>query len=243
LNFQGGRTLGADSVVMATGIRPNTDFAESGGIKTGQGILANNKLQTNIGNIYAAGDVAEGPVLGSAAQEVHAIQPTAFEHGRVAGANMAGQNITYPGSLGLNVLDAVGLQVSSFGDWGNDKDTTTVSSDVTSIYRRLSWDGDRIVGAVMIGRATDVGALNDVGMVKGFIQAGTELGNWKDYIRENPLDVRKPYVACKVAEGLLKTTLTGQPATSGGRQYRYPSIEPVTQRTPWHKDLVAEAPE
>ena len=151
--------------------------------------------------------------------------------------------MTYAGSLGFNVIDAVGLQVASFGDWQNDADTTNVSSDITSIYRRLSWKGDAIVGAVMIGKATDIGALNDVGMVKGFIQAGTALGKWKDYINKNPLDLRKPYVACKVAEGLLKTTLTGKPAVSGGRRYRFPPIQPVTQKTPWHQVLVSDAPE
>ena len=243
LSLQDGRSLEADSVVMATGIKPNMDFAASSGIDTGDGILVNNKMQTNVANVYAAGDVAQGPVLGSSAQEVHAIQPTAFEHGRVAGANMAGQSIEYAGSMGLNVLDAVGLQVASFGDWGNEADTTTVSSDLTSVYRRLSWKDDQIVGAIMVGRANDVGALNDVGMVKGFIQAGTKLGVWKDYLNKNPLDVRKPYVASKVAEGLLSTTLTGEAAGSGGRGYRFPAIDPVTQRSPWHQTLVQEAPE
>ncbi len=243
LSLASGQSLQVDSVVVATGIKPNMDFAASAGVQTGDGILVNNQMETNVAGIFAAGDVAEGPVLNSQAREVHAIQPTAFEHGRVAGANMAGQKVTYPGSLGFNVIDAVGLQVASFGDWQNDADTTNVSSDITSIYRRLSWKGDAIVGAVMIGRATDIGALNDVGMVKGFIQAGTALGKWKDYIKKNPLDLRKPYVACKVAEGLLKTTLTGRPAVSGGRRYRFPPIQPVTQRTPWHQVLVSEAPE
>ena len=244
LTLQNGRTMEADSVIMATGIKANLDFLEDSGIKMGQGgIEVNEKMQSSISNVYAAGDVAEGPVLGSNKKEVHAIQPTAFEHGRVAGANMAGQNIQYPGSLGLNVVDAVGLQVCSFGDWINDKDTTNVSSDMTSIYRRLSWNGDVFVGAIMIGKATDVGALNDVGMVKGFIQAGTHLGEWKDYIKENPLDIRKPYVACKVAEGLLKTSLTGKAAVTGGRGFRFPPIEPTTQKSPWHKVLASDAPE
>jgi NAD(P)H-nitrite reductase large subunit len=244
LRLQNGQTLETDSVIMATGIKANLDFLEGSGIEIGRGgIVVNDRLQSSASNVYAAGDVAEGPVLGSNDKEVHAIQPTAFEHGRVAGANMAGQDIQYPGSLGLNVVDAVGLQVSSFGDWRSEKDTTTVSSDMTSIYRRLSWDGDAIVGAIMIGRATDVGALNDVGMVKGFIQAGTRLGKWKDYLKENPLDIRKPYVACKVAEGLLKTSITGKPAVTGGRGFRSPLIEPTTQKSPWHKVLASDAPE
>ena len=241
VKLSNGDKMEADAVVMATGIRPNLDFASSAGIATGDGILVDSKMATNVDGIFAAGDVAEGPVLHSESKAVHAIQPTAFEHGRVAGSNMAGQNVSYAGSIGFNVVDAVGLQVASFGDWQSDADTTVVSSFITSVYRRLSWDGDRIIGAVMVGRASDVGALNDVGMIKGFIQAGTRLGKWKDYLNNNPLDVRKPYVACKVAEGLLKSTLTG--GQSADRGYRHGNVATKTQVSEWHGVLVSGIPE
>lgn len=241
VKLSNGEKMEADAVVMATGISPNLDFASSAGIATGDGILVDSKMATNVDGIYAAGDVAEGPVLHSDARAVHAIQPTAFEHGRVAGSNMAGQDVSYAGSIGFNVVDAVGLQVASFGDWQSDSDTTVVSSSITSVYRRLSWDGDRIVGAVMVGRASDVGALNDVGMVKGFIQAGSRLGKWKDYLNNNPLDVRKPYIACKVAEGLLKSTLTGD--ESAGRGYRHGNAAAKTEVSEWHGVLVSGIPE
>ena len=241
VKLSNGDKMEADAVVMATGIRPNLEFASSAGIATGDGILVDSKMATNVDGIYAAGDVAEGPVLHSDSRAVHAIQPTAFEHGRVAGSNMAGQDVSYAGSIGFNVVDAVGLQVASFGDWQSDADTTVVSSSITSVYRRLSWDGDRIVGAVMVGRASDVGALNDVGMVKGFIQAGTRLGKWKDYLNKNPLDVRKPYIACKVAEGLLKSTLTA--GESAGRGYRHGNVAAKTQVSEWHGVLVSGIPE
>lgn len=241
VKLSNGNKMEADAVVMATGIRPNLDFASGAGIATADGILVDGRMATNVEGIYAAGDVAEGPVLHSDSRAVHAIQPTAFEHGRVAGSNMAGQNVSYPGSIGFNVVDAVGLQVASFGDWQSDADTTVVSSSITSVYRRLSWDGDRIVGAVMVGRASDVAALNDVGMVKGFIQVGTRLGKWKDYLNQNPLDVRKPYIACKVAEGLLKSTLTG--GDSAGRGYRHGNVAAKTQVSEWHGALVSGIPE
>ena len=241
VKLSNGDKMESDAVVMATGIRPNLDFASSAGIATGDGILVDGKMATNVAGVYAAGDVAEGPVLHSDSKAVHAIQPTAFEHGRVAGSNMAGHEVDYAGSIGFNVVDAVGLQVASFGDWQSDADTTVVSSKITSVYRRLSWDGDRIVGAVMVGRASDVGALNDVGMVKGFIQAGTHLGKWKGYLNENPLDVRKPYIACKVAEGLLKSTLTG--GESANRGYRDGNVAAKTQVSEWHGVLVDGIPQ
>src|SRR5207245_6799756 len=112
-----GTSLDADLVIVATGIRPNLDLVQGSGIQTADGILVNDRMQTNFPFIYAAGDVAQGPDLYSDKPAVHAIQTTAVDHGRIAGANMAGQEIHYPGSLLMNILDACGLQCASFGRW------------------------------------------------------------------------------------------------------------------------------
>ena len=55
----------------------------------------------------------------------------------------------------------------------------------------LLWTGDQITGAIFIGPANEVGMLNDVGMVKGIIQTRTPLGAWKDFLRDNPFDIRR----------------------------------------------------
>lgn len=243
LRLSDGATLTADVVIMATGIKPNLDLISGSGIEASDAIYVNNRMLTNVPDVYAAGDVAAGPdiVTGGRASQ-HYIQPTAVDHGRVAGANMAGVPIEYAGSLSMNVLDALGLQVTSFGQWRiENPDNTVVINDKDGIYRKLMWQGDIIVGSVMIGGAEDVSNLNDLGMIKGFIQAKTQLGQWKDYIQENPLDIRRPYIATKTAEKLLKVTLLKKPSAPGG--YRYPSLPPDTVRTPWHKILAAEAPE
>ena len=61
-----------------------------------------------------------------------------------------------------------------------------------------------------------MGMLTDVGMVKGFIQTQTSAGTWKEYLRENPFDIRRAFIATKVPETLAKTTLIGRPAVSRG---------------------------
>src|SRR5205085_8756731 len=58
-----GQTIDADLVIVATGIRPNLDLVKGAGIDVDQGILVNDRMQTNCGFIYAAGDVAQGPDL------------------------------------------------------------------------------------------------------------------------------------------------------------------------------------
>src|SRR5262249_9643933 len=195
-----GTTVAADIVIIATGIRANTDLVAGSGIAVDQGILVNDRLQTNFPFIYAAGDVAQGPDLLGDKPDVHAIQPTAVDHGRIAGANMAGHEVRYPGSLLMNILDACGLQCVSYGRWGEDAEAMTISNSDRPIYRKLLWTGDQITGAVFVGPANDLGMLNDVGMVKGVMQTRTAFGPWKEFMRHNPFDVRRPYIALKVAQ-------------------------------------------
>jgi NAD(P)H-nitrite reductase large subunit len=214
-----GNKLSADIVIVATGIKPNLDLAGGAGIETDQGILVNDRMQTNFPNIYAGGDIAQGPSL-FGGQEIHSIQPTAVDHGRIAGANMAGHEVHYPGSLSMNVLDVCGLQNASFGNWGDAAaEAMTICSPDGPVYRKLLWTGDEITGAIFVGRANDVGMLTDVGMVKGIMQTRTQLGTWKPFLAENPFDIRRPYIAAGVAKQLVETTLLGR--ASQARGYRF----------------------
>ena len=76
-----------------------------------KGIVVDARMQTNVAGLYAAGDVAQGPNLLGGPAVIHAIQPTAVDHGRVAGTNMAGQQRSYTGSLVMNILDGDVLSV------------------------------------------------------------------------------------------------------------------------------------
>lgn len=232
VELDNGQSVPADLVIIATGVQPNLDLVDGSGIETDHGILVNDRLQTNFSNIYAAGDVAQGKVLFQDDRQVHAIQPTAVDHGRVAGANMAGQDVAYPGSLLMNVVDVCGLQCASFGKWHDDADTMTISNHAGKVFRKLVWSGDQLVGAIFVGRANDVGMLTDVGMVKGILQTQTPLEKWKDFLRENPFDIRRPYIAVGVAKKLAETTLVGRPTQP--RKYRFAGAQPATPVTPAH---------
>jgi NAD(P)H-nitrite reductase large subunit len=222
-----GKAILADVVVIATGVKPNIDFLAGSGVHTDQGVLVNERMQTNFPFIYAAGDVAQGPDLLGMRPAVHAIQPTAIDHGRIAGANMAGEEIRYPGSLLMNILDACGLQCASFGRWGDAQaEAMTMSNAERPVYRRLLWTGDQITGAIFVGQASDLGMLNDVGMVKGMIQTRSSLGPWKEFLRENPFDIRRPYVACQVAKKLVGQTLLGRPSKSRGYRFQGRQAKP-----------------
>ncbi len=232
-----GKKLEADLVILATGIQPNLELVAGTGIQTDAGILVNDRMQTNFPNIYAGGDVAQGPVLFGDQPAIHAIQPTAVDHGRVAGANMAGHTVHYPGSLLMNVVDVCGLQCASFGNWDDTgAEAITIRNPDGFIYRKLLWRGDQPVGAIFTGRANDMGMLTDVGMVKGILQTQSHLGPWKGYLRENPFDIRRAFVGAGVPQKLVSTTLLGRPSST--RRYRFGNVPATTEVGSSHRVYV-----
>jgi NAD(P)H-nitrite reductase large subunit len=242
LSLSTGATLSADLVILATGIQPNISFLEGSGITMNGGVIVNDRMQTNIPGIYAAGDVAAGPDLLSGASTIHAIQPTAVDHGRIAGANMAGNETHYPGSLLINVLDVINLHCASFGAWqASGREVTTISNPTRPLYRKYVWEGDRMVGALFVGPIEDVTLLNDVGMAKGLIQTKMALGSWATYVRSHPTDLRRAYIATGVANTLIKRTLLGVPARD--RDYRVDGLKPVTWKNSSHELLVNSRPQ
>ena len=201
-----GDPLEADLVVCATGVSPNIGFlngaagadgAATGGaararIECDTGILVDHRLRTSVSDVYAAGDVAQGPDFSTGRQEVHAIQPTAVEHGRIAALNMAGADTPFRGSLSMNVLNTLGLVSSSFGLWmGVEGGERSVAVDeARSRYLRLEFEDDRIVGALALGLT------QHVGVVRGLIQTRVRLGAWMEKLRADPALVMNAYLEC-----------------------------------------------
>lgn len=213
LRFKDGGDLDADVVIMATGIRANLGWLEGSGIRVNRGVVVDDHLRSSLPGVYAAGDVAEGKDLVTGQPDVHAIEPTAMEHGRVVGANMAGRDVAYRGSLLMNIVDVCHLDVASFGRWDDPgAEVFTAHRPDRQGYRKLLWHGDRLTGAMLCGVADDVWTTNDVGMLKGLVQSGVRLGAWKERLRRNPFDVKSAYVASRTTARLLPETLLAHPS-------------------------------
>ena len=217
LKFAAGGDLVADVVIMATGIKTNLDWLKGSGVVIDKAVVVDERLRSNVPNVYAAGDSAQGKDLISGQGAVHAIEPTAQEHGRIAGANMAGKSIAYRGSLIINIVEVCHLDVASFGAWddGKAEGLGGLKKD-RNAYRTLMFTGDRLTGAIIIGRSNDVWTTNDVGMLKGLVQAGTPLGRFKEHLRKNPFDVKTAFIASKTTRALLPETVLGRPSMAPG---------------------------
>jgi len=219
LRFKKGGPLTADVVIMATGIRTNLEWLRGSGIEMaddGQGgILVDDHLRTKVKSVYAAGDVARARNLVTGAAEVHAIEPTAQEHGRVVGANMAGRDVAYRGSLLMNIVEVCHLDIASFGQWEDPKaDVYTALRPGESQYRKLLFHGGRLTGAMICGPANDIWTTNDVGMLKGLVYSGVDLSAWKAHLKRNPFDIKPAFMATRTTAALLPQTVLGRPSRS-----------------------------
>jgi NAD(P)H-nitrite reductase large subunit len=182
--------IDADLIILATGVRPNVGFLEGTGAHIDQGIVINEYMETTVPCIYSAGDVAQGRDFSTGEWVVHALQPTATEHGRVAALNMSGKRVPYRGSLSMNVLDTVGLVSHTFGLWqGREGGEVVENVDEERFrYTRLCFDGEYLIGAITIGHTRNVGA------IRGLIQTRHSLGKWKERLKSNPQLVMEAFV-------------------------------------------------
>lgn len=192
VDLDNGEQIPAHLVVVATGVKSNIGFLDGAGLKSDQGIIVDEHMRSSDANIYAAGDCAQGMDFSTGEWAVHAVQPTAVDHGRIAGMNMAGAVAPFKGSLNMNVLDTVGLISASFGKWDGIEGGDFAEANDPDNYRymRLEFDGDKIIGALSLGRTDQIGVL------RGLIQTEMPLGEWKQKLMADPHLIADAYIAC-----------------------------------------------
>jgi len=190
VKLSNGKTLECHLVIPAAGVRPNVDFLKGSGVKIGDGVIVNERMQTSVPEIYAAGDVTETANFHSGRLELNAIHPDAADQARVAAANMLGANAAAQGSLAINVLDTLGLISSSFGQWQGVEggDGVEIVDEPGFRYLSLQFKDDVLVGA------TSIGWTDHVGVLRGLIQGRVRLGPWKAKLTEDPTNFMAAYL-------------------------------------------------
>lgn len=112
-----GQKLPADLVIMAVGIKPRTELAVAAGVTLGQtgGIMVNDRMETNVPDIYAAGDIVESVHMVTGEKVRLPLAGPANKQGRVAGANAVGGNKTFKGVLGSSIVKVCDLVAAKTG--------------------------------------------------------------------------------------------------------------------------------
>jgi NAD(P)H-nitrite reductase large subunit len=163
-----GTSMPCDLVVIGKGVLPALSFVPRNQIDIDLGIMVDEHMQTSTTDIFAAGDVAESVDISRKTRWVNAIWPEAVCQGRIAGANMAGRQVSYKGSLSRNVLRILNLDVMTMG-MVNPPDTSEyeiicAGEPRRKTYRKLIFRNNILVGTVLIN------AIEQGGIFLGLIQ-------------------------------------------------------------------------
>ena len=145
-----GRTLPADLIVMAVGIRPETSLAKQAGLTVGRGIVVDDQMCTSDPDILAVGECAEhrGQCCGLVAP--------AFAQADIAARHLLGQSVAYTPQTDATALKVAGAGVWSGGDIAADDAESLVYADPeTAEYRRFLLRDHRLIGAVIYGETAD----------------------------------------------------------------------------------------
>ncbi len=191
-----GGSIDADLVISATGVKPNIGFLQHSGVRCLLGVLTDERMHTTAQGVYAAGDCAEAFDKITGTTIVSAIQPNAAEQARVAALNMVGQHATLPGVTQINVLDTLGLISTSFGKWYGvpGGQSAQVTDEANGRHLSLQFEGDVLVGC------NSIGWTDHVGVMRGLVEGGVHLGEWKDKLLEDPTLLMKAYLASAQAQ-------------------------------------------
>ena len=145
--MKSGKTVDFDVLVLAVGVRANTSLLKDIGGEVNRGIIVNDKMETSINGIYAAGDCTEGNDISFGEKRVLALLPNATMQGHTAGVNMAGGNEVFHKAIPMNSIGFFGLHVMTAGTYEGEM---YEEKGENSVKRLFTKDG-LLKGFIIIG--------------------------------------------------------------------------------------------
>lgn len=175
--LKSGTELEFDVLVVAVGVRPNIGLAAEAGAKTERGIVTNEKCETTLPDIYAAGDCAQSHDITTGQDRVLALLPNAYMQGECAGINMAGGEKRFDKAIPMNAIGFFGLHIITAGTY--DGEVYAVQKE--QAYKKLFTKENRLMGYILIGE------IERAGIYTSLIREKTPLDSIDfDLIREKP---------------------------------------------------------
>lgn len=155
-----GKEYAADLFIVATGVRPNTELAEAIGVELGvsRAIKVNEKLETNIPDVYAVGDVAEAFHAITKEPIYLPLATTAIKMGQAVGDLLTGGSTRFNGVLGTSVVRLFGQRIAATGlteKAAREKGLDIVVSTNMSLSRLKFMGGEDILIKAIADRKTE----------------------------------------------------------------------------------------
>jgi nitrite reductase (NADH) large subunit len=160
VELQDGTIIPADLVVIAIGVRPNTDLARAAGLGVNRGIVVDDVMATDDPSIFAIGECAEHR------GQVYGLVEPAYEQARVLATKLSGKGAAYTGSLLATNLKVSGVGVFSAGEFeaGEGAEIVVLRDRFAGVYRKFVLREGRLAGCVLVGDTT--GALFYLGLIR-----------------------------------------------------------------------------
>jgi nitrite reductase (NADH) large subunit len=149
--LEDGRRIDCDMIIISAGVKPNVTLAQKLGLKVERGLIVNDKMETELPDIYAAGDLTQHKGI------FYGIWPAAETQGEIAGINMAGGNVVYKGTTISNTLKVLGVDLFAAGDIdaeGKNESVVVKDSD-NFVYKKLVLKDNYIIGVILYGDIKD----------------------------------------------------------------------------------------
>ena len=175
LVLEDGTRIDCDLIVISAGVRPHAELGKNLGLTINKGLLVNDRMETEMKDIYAAGDLIEHRGV------FYGIWPAAQKQGEIAGINMAGGNAVYEGTTMSNILKVAGIDLAAAGDIDADgKYKSFIQKDRDRyIYKKLVIIDNVLSGCILYGDITGYRKiLKAIDEKKDISEIKIALSNW-----------------------------------------------------------------
>lgn len=151
--LKSGKSVKYDIVVLAVGVRPNVSLIKDIGGEVNRGIVTNERCETSIADIYAAGDCTESFDITTGENRVLALLPNAYMQGEVAGITMAGGEKLYNKAIPMNAIGFFGNHIITAGSYIGE----AYVEETEDSYKKLFTKDGLLVGYILIGKIERAG--------------------------------------------------------------------------------------
>ncbi len=150
-----GETVDFDILIVAVGVRPNTELIAEAGGKVEKGIITDDTQLTTLKNVYAAGDCTVSHDCSTDTDKILALLPNAFMQGEIAGKNMAGVEAHYQNAIPMNAIGFYGLHIITAGSY--DGEEYTQQDPAKEQYKKLVFKDGLLKGYILMGDVARAG--------------------------------------------------------------------------------------
>ena len=160
-----GKEISFDVLVVAVGVRPNTELVKDAGGEVARGIVTDDGQRTSIPDVFAAGDNCESFDISSGTRRILALLPNAALQGECAGVNMAGGDAHFTDAVPMNAIGFFGSHIATAGVYEGE----CFEDIAPDHYKKLFYKDNELKGYILID------CIERAGIYTSFIRNKTPL--------------------------------------------------------------------